>query len=362
MGRRKAKGKPLSTNPLVIAARSHTARVVHELKDWLRDHQPEVYEKLQQAAPPADFTKLIKKYNKALKGAFSINQAKILDVWQIMNGSNQAYLLPTPRDSATLFSIQESLELYEDQYTCEDQEETNDDQTVYIPDGSANKGWIPIGWIPNGGEIFIDFCPGPNGKAGQIVENDSEGGFTVLANSLPQYLLWILNSLKSGVVVYEDKFPVVKDSSFHKALVAASDFLVDEVVVNQIAEEDDEDEEEEEEKGPAKSTGFRVTLRLGPGSGRKDQFVVINHAEITPNSTVRQLKEFLHSYLLQGSVDDESENKWKDKGLPIHQQMYLFRGAVLADDKTLAEAQIVHDSAISVAIRNVPAKREHDQI
>jgi hypothetical protein len=40
----------------------------------------------------------------------------------------------------------------------------NCDRTVLMPDEWGLPQWIPVGWLPSGGEIFIDLKPGPEAR------------------------------------------------------------------------------------------------------------------------------------------------------------------------------------------------------
>lgn len=233
-----------------------------EMKDWLSVHQPSLQDSLQ--APSLEDSSLIREYNKLLRKRSKIQLPKeLIELWSVCAGSKDSFLFATPDDSATFFDIKNSLELYRDEYTCEDEEETNEEGTVYIPDGWAQKTWFPIGWIPNGGELFLDLKPGPNGVKGQLVQNDSEGGFIALATNLTAYLQWLLNSFRSGEVTFEDnKFPTASNRLYYQTLFDPSTASPVSYDDENVSDGEDEDSEAEEDGERGNLGGFSVTLRI----------------------------------------------------------------------------------------------------
>lgn len=335
--------------------------VVPELMEWWHQNQPSLYQNLQAAVgEQGKVMEVVEEYNRILKKRAKITlPPDLIQLWCLLNGSRDQFIFATRQDSATLLDIQSSLDLYTQEYTCSDEDDTNDDKTVFVPDGWANIWWVPFGWIPNGGELFLDIHPGPHGLRYQLVENDSEGGFIVLAASLQQYLTWLLKSLNCGDVVFDGRFPTAKDSHFPQQLFTATprssmrplnEEKGDDADDNDSEEEDNQEVTEETPSQPA-TTEFKITLRIAPGKGRVAQEILISHPSINLQCKVRQLKDYVHSFLCSGTLDDASANVWAGEGLPAQRQVYLYSGAMLPDTKTLQECKVQANSILSVSIR-----------
>jgi cell wall assembly regulator SMI1 len=179
------------------------------IKSWAEEHAPKLHASL---APPAG-DEIIASLNDMLAANGGISIPPSLEaVWRKVNGSGGQHLLPVPDDSAVFFSVADAIRSYGEMYIegvvtdgC------NSDRTVLMPDEWGLPQWIPVGWLPSGGEIFIDLKPGPEGVLGQVVQNDSEGGYTVLATSFEAYLESIAEGLRSNVFAFDSSWCAIVD-------------------------------------------------------------------------------------------------------------------------------------------------------
>jgi cell wall assembly regulator SMI1 len=74
------------------------------------------------------------------------------------------------------------------------------------PEGAIQKAYIDLGWIPftedgGGNHLGIDLNPGPRGIHGQVINfgRDQEQKY-VLANSLSEFLAWIVDQIQDGSI------------------------------------------------------------------------------------------------------------------------------------------------------------------
>lgn len=181
------------------------------IKVWLEEHAPKLHGSL--AAPASD--EMIASFNELLAANGGVTVPTELEsLWKNVNGSDGQHLFPVPEDSAVFFSVADATRAYGELYIeGVVTEGFNTSRTVIMPDQWGLPQWIPIGWLPNGGEIFIDLKPGPEGVAGQVVQNDSEGGYTVLAPTLDAYLESIAVGLRDGVFAFDESWCALAEKS-----------------------------------------------------------------------------------------------------------------------------------------------------
>lgn len=114
------------------------------------------------------------------------------------------------------------------------------------PEGAVDPAYFNPGWVPltsdgSGGHIGLDFAPWPGGRVGQVILfGRDEDVKVVLAESLGQFLEWVLGLLESGnfrlnaaeseVVLWQFRLKEPPSNHFHEGarilLGAPSQFLV----------------------------------------------------------------------------------------------------------------------------------------
>jgi cell wall assembly regulator SMI1 len=85
--------------------------------------------------------------------------------------------------------------------------------TVIRTDEWFRRGWIPFAGS-DGQDFCIDYDPGPDGRAGQLVSMDHETGAT--PHPVPSFTAWLTllaDELESGVWVVEDGYLDVADGA-----------------------------------------------------------------------------------------------------------------------------------------------------
>jgi cell wall assembly regulator SMI1 len=338
-------------------------QLLKKIKLWLKKNALDLHEQLN---PPAD-NEDISRFSQSLKENGGIRMlSELRALWKENNGIKGGFLFPVPNDCAQWLEIDSSINTYEE-YDCEDRDNLTEDEKVYIPDGWAQKRWIPFAWVPNGGELFVDLCPGPKGNIGQIVHNDSEGGFKVLAPGLVEYLQWIADGLEQGDIVKDADSDslIINNGSSSSSSSSSADSTGDSNDIeenvwtklfhipctNVILEEDILTDVESDTNESTSNNTLSIVLRIGKSSDKVTQDVVLSN--LTSYTTIAQLKHVLHTTLFDGIEDGKTTNSWKDIGLEVDRQRYLYRGGILNDSTTLADLKLEKDSIITVNIRPI---------
>jgi cell wall assembly regulator SMI1 len=128
---------------------------------------------------------------------------------QSHNGQSDSYTLTFPPDQLVFLPIKEVVNLWKEinQYSDEhffDQLEADGKIRSVV----HHPRRVPIAYNEAGGAyLFLDFIPGPNGKAGQLIFNINEVDNVVIADSLSHLVQEYVQLLKIGKIVVKKQPP-----------------------------------------------------------------------------------------------------------------------------------------------------------
>lgn len=185
-----------------------------KIKTYIDINLPDFGEGIGDPASPKEIQRAVRYYEEQ---GISLPK-ELMDLFNIFNGSG--YVFPTSKEFVAFYGTNAIEGIYEDFCTSTKLEKLVDNDRVYSPvDGDANKLWIPIAFNEAGHDLYIDLCPGPKGRLGQIVESIKGEAFQALAPSLTSYMQWLANAIEVGDYSrVDDTAASLKDLNFRETI------------------------------------------------------------------------------------------------------------------------------------------------